>query len=133
MAKSNIIQTVDEETDSWHSVTMTDNSTSTAAYLTSSNVASLTMTIYLTEDESTVIVDARDLRNGGAWDQGATITDATGVLRTRITATDNTRNTTAGYTNEDRTILFEGTTAGSPTYAFKHALRYRVKAVPNKT
>ena len=119
------LTSVNEESESWYRATLTDQD---GAIMEDSNVASLTLTIY--EKVGEAIVNSRtqdDLRNGGAWDQGCTITDVTGLLEMRLLPADNqVVNTDNEGRSEIHVLVFEGTTAGSPTYAFKHTYEYEI-------
>lgn len=116
---------VNEEAESWYSATLTDQDGD--AMLTA-NVATLLYSIYELDTEAFVNSrDQVDLRNGGAWDQGAVI-DGSGILTLRLEPDDNAvvSADNAGR-SEIHVLVFEGTTAGSPSYAFKHEYEYEVK------
>jgi len=117
---------VKEESDSWYSASLTDQDDTA---MVQGDVATLTLTIY--EKIAEGIVNSRnqfDLRNADAWDQGCTISDPEGVLTLRLTPADNeVTNANNNGRPEIHVLVFEGTTVGSPSYAFKHVYEYEIQ------
>lgn len=111
-----------EETTRWYRGILYDKDD---AVLTSANIASLTLTLF--EYRTQAIINSRndyDLYNGGAWDQGCTISDS-GVILLRLDPADN-EIVSGASENERHVILLKGTTSGSPSYAFVHKYEYEV-------
>jgi hypothetical protein len=118
---------VNEQAEAWYTATVKDQD---GTAMTAANVASLTLSIFEKVGEAIVnLRDQTDLRNAGAWDQGCTISEA-GLLTLRLLPDDNEiinqDNIDLGR-SEIHVLLFEGTTAGSPSYAFKHRYEYKIR------
>lgn len=114
-----------EETDSWPKWILTDQNDT---IMIPDNVSTLTLTIY--EKVSEAIVNSKnqtDIWNSGAQDQGCTLHPSSGLLTMRLTPDDNqVVNTANAGRPEVHVLIFEGTTAGSPSYAFKHIYEYEI-------
>lgn len=120
------LSTVNEEAESWYKTTLKDQDDT---IMVPANIASLTLTIY--EKVGEAIVNTRnqdDMYNAGAFDQGVTLHASSGLLTLRLTPDDNSviNATENAGRPEIHVIVLEGTTSGSPTYAFKHVYEYAI-------
>ncbi len=114
-----------EEAESWYRATLKDQSDT---IMIPDNVSTLTLTIYEKVSEAPVnSKNQTDIWNAGAQDQGCTLHVSSGLLTMRLTPDDNqVVNTANAGRPEVHVLVFEGTTAGSPSYAFKHIYEYEI-------
>lgn len=99
--------------------------------MTAANVATLLMTIYETNGDETILAQT-DVRNGGAYSSGVTIGTGTMTIRLQPAYNAIVGNVEIGKF-EEHTILIEGTTSGTPSYAFSRELTYKVENVNRVT
>jgi len=116
---------VNEEAESWYKATLKDEDDT---LMVPANVSTLTLTIYEKVGEAIVnSKDQTDVWNGGAMDQGLTLHASSGLLTMRLEPDDNqVVNTDNAGRSEIHVLVFEGTTTGSPSYAFKHSSEYEI-------
>jgi len=123
-----------EKTDVWYRAPLKDKDDVLLNY---DGIATMTMTLYdkkTSEESGGGIInlrDAYDVRNSGAWDKGVTVTESESMnLVVRLTPADNiivnTDDIDIGGT-EVHILLLEGTTAGIPSFTFKHEVEIKVK------
>ena len=116
-------ESVNEQIDVAYSGTIKDKADN---LIDQANIATMFVTIYLLRDSATIIRVKQDVRNGGSWDKGVKV--LTGIVTIALYPTDTVvQNDTPRNKDERLIILIEGTTAGSPSFAFKHEIDYGVK------
>lgn len=98
--------------------------------LSAANIATMLVTLLAKPDLDIInLRDQQDVRNGGAWDKGVTFVTVDGVatLQFILTPSDNIIvNTVPVPDIETHVIIFEGTTAGSPSSSYMHVATYDI-------
>jgi len=115
-----------EETSAWYTGTLKDQD---GTVVPRASVATMLLTLYEKTGES--IINSRDqvdVYNGGAWDQGVTLHETSGLLTVLLTADDNAIvNSSNDGTPEVHVLVIEGTLTGSSSPAYAWTFEFQIK------